>query len=52
MPEVSRFFGIIISMNYSEHPPPHFHVTYGNQQATVDIVDFGLRQGDCRHVLG
>lgn len=28
MPEVSRFFGIIISLNYNEHPPPHFHVRY------------------------
>lgn len=33
MPEVSRFFGIINTMNYSEHPPPHFHVRYGEQSA-------------------
>ena len=45
MPEISRFFGIIISMNYSEHPPPHFHVTYGSQQATVDIVDLRVTAG-------
>lgn len=25
MPEISRFFGIIISMYYDEHNPPHFH---------------------------
>ncbi len=26
MPEISRFFGIIIAMFYNEHNPPHFHV--------------------------
>ena len=25
MPEISRFFGIVISMYYKEHAPPHFH---------------------------
>jgi len=25
MPEISRFFGIIITMNYNDHSPPHFH---------------------------
>jgi hypothetical protein len=24
MPEISRFFGIIITMNYNDHAPPHF----------------------------
>ncbi len=30
MPEISRFLGIVITMYYSEHPPPHFHVRYGS----------------------
>ena len=25
MPEVSRFFGILIRMYFDEHDPPHFH---------------------------
>lgn len=29
MPVVSRFFGIVITMYYNDHPPPHFHVRYG-----------------------
>ena len=37
MPEVSRFFGIIISMNYNEHAPPHFHARYGGDQAIIEI---------------
>jgi len=29
MPEISRFYGIIIKMYYDDHNPPHFHVEYG-----------------------
>lgn len=29
MPEISRFFGIVIAMYYNEHNPPHFHARYG-----------------------
>jgi hypothetical protein len=29
MPEISRFFGIIIKMFFKDHAPPHFHVEYG-----------------------
>ena len=24
MPEISRFFGIVIFMKYNDHEPPHF----------------------------
>ena len=37
MPEISRFFGIIITMNYNDHTPPHFHARYGADQAIIDI---------------
>lgn len=37
MPEISRFFGIVIAMFYSDHPPPHFHAIYGGYEMTVDI---------------
>ena len=37
MPEISRFFGIIITMNYNDHVPPHFHARYGGDQATIAI---------------
>jgi hypothetical protein len=39
MPELSRFYGISISMQYNEHNPPHFHVKYGEYRATVTIQD-------------
>ncbi len=37
MPEVCRFFGIIITMNYNDHSPPHFHARYGDERAIIDI---------------
>ena len=37
MPEISRFFGIIITMNYNDHVPPHFHARYGGDQAIIEI---------------
>ena len=29
MPELSRFYGIVIRMYYDDHGPPHFHAYYG-----------------------
>jgi hypothetical protein len=37
MPEISRFFGIIITMNYNDHSPPHFHVRYGSERAIIGL---------------
>ncbi len=45
MPEISRFFGIIIAMYYNDHPPPHFHVRYGQQKAIIEIQSLALLEG-------
>lgn len=37
MPEISRFFGIIIYMNWREHPPEHFHAVYGDYEALITL---------------
>ncbi len=37
MPELSRFFGIVIGIFYREHGPPHFHAVYADFEATIDI---------------
>ena len=37
MLEISRFLGIVISIYYNEHNPPHFHAEYGDFQITVEI---------------
>ncbi len=44
MPEISRFYGIIITMFVVDHNPPHFHVRYGEHRALITIQD-GMIEG-------
>lgn len=37
MPEISRFFGIVIQMYFDEHLPPHFHALYNGEEAQIGI---------------
>lgn len=37
MPEISRFFGIIIRMFFDEHNPPHIHAEYQGHKAVFDL---------------
>jgi hypothetical protein len=37
MPELSRFYGIIIKMYFSDHNPPHFHAEYESYKAEYEI---------------
>jgi len=46
MPEISRFFGIIIAMFYGDHDPPHFHARYGKFKVAIRIRDFKILEGD------
>jgi hypothetical protein len=44
MPELSRFFGIVIKMYYGDHrrhPRPHFHALYAEDSAV-----YGIRTGE------
>ena len=44
MPVISRFYGIIVFMNYNDHNPPHFHARYQDYEVIVEIQT-GLIQG-------
>ena len=46
MPEISRFFGIVIKMFFDDHHPPHFHVEYGEFKATIDIKENKILKGE------
>ena len=46
MPEISRFLGIVITMYFNDHNPPHFHVRYENFRALVGIDPLELREGE------
>ena len=45
MPEISRFFGIVIQMYFNEHNPPHFHVQYNEYRAALLIESLGVMEG-------
>jgi phosphomannomutase len=45
MPEISRFYGIIIAMHFAEHNPPHFHARYGDHKVAVTIDDLRVLEG-------
>jgi hypothetical protein len=46
MPEISRFYGIIIKMFFKDHNPPHFHAEYQNSEALIDIQTLQILEGD------
>ena len=46
MPEISRFFGIVIRMYYNDHNPPHFHARYGNNEGVIGISPLTILAGD------
>jgi hypothetical protein len=45
MPEISRFYGIRITMNFVDHSPPHFHATYADEEAQVEIATGDVMAG-------
>lgn len=48
MPEISLFYGIRITMFYSDHNPPHFHAEYAGSKALIDIQAGCVIQVRCR----
>ncbi|MBF9254705.1 DUF4160 domain-containing protein [Pontibacter sp. 172403-2] len=46
MPELSRFYGIIIYMFVKDHNPPHFHAKYGEFIGVIDIRTGEIIEGD------
>lgn len=45
MPEICRFYGIVIQMYYGDHSPPHFHALYAGRRATIDIESLAFIEG-------
>ena len=46
MPEICRFYGIIIRMFYNDHNPPHFHVIYQEFEALMSITTLEILEGE------
>lgn len=45
VPEICRFFGIVIQMFPNDHLPPHFHVAYSGVHVRVGIDPVALLEG-------
>jgi hypothetical protein len=45
MPEISRFFGIIIRMYFGDHPPP-LHAEYGGSRIKIEIATLSVIDGE------
>ena len=45
MPEICRFYGIIIRMYYDDHNPPHFHAFYSDDEAWININTLAVFSG-------
>jgi hypothetical protein len=45
MPELSRFYGIVVRMFFNDHNPPHFHAYYGSDEALFAIETLSLFAG-------
>jgi len=48
MPEISRFYGIIIKMFFKpkEHEPSHIHALYGEYVGIFDLKTMQMTEGD------
>jgi len=45
MPELCRFYGIIIKMYFDDHFPSHFHAIYGKHEALINIQTLAVISG-------
>ena len=52
MPELARFYGVVVRMYYADHPPPHFHAYYSGAEAVISISDLFERSGSTYRCLG
>jgi hypothetical protein len=45
MLRLSEFYGIVIQMFHRDHSPPHFHATYGEEEALIGIDPIRVIEG-------
>ena len=45
MPRISSFYGIVITMYFSDHSPPHFHARYAEHEAKINTKTLAIANG-------
>jgi len=46
MPEIARFYGIVVKLFFGDHLPPHFHAVYGEHVGLFNIDTLEMFEGD------
>jgi hypothetical protein len=46
MPEIARFYGIVIKMFFDDYSPPQIHAAYGDYVGFIDIKKCKMINGD------
>jgi hypothetical protein len=45
MPTLSSFFGIVVSMYWNDHQPPHFHARYADSEVVIRLETLEVEAG-------
>ena len=45
MPEICRFYGIVIKMYFADHSPAHFHAEYAEYEVRIAIDSLAVLSG-------
>lgn len=45
MPRIAEFYGVVITMNFGDHEPAHFHAQYGEHHAVFAIEPLQILRG-------
>ena len=48
VPQISFFYGIVITMYFYDHQPPHFHAQYAEHHAVIAIDGTRVLVANCR----
>ena len=56
VPTISRFLGLVITMYFDDHDPPHFHALHADGEAkvridTLELIDSTLSRRHVRFVV-
>lgn len=46
MPEIARFYGIVVKLFFGDHLPPHFYAVYGEHVGLFYIDTLEMFEGD------
>ncbi len=46
MPTISRFYGIVVTLYFGNHPPPHIHVEYSGHEGRIAFLTGDVMTGD------